>query len=303
MPQIKAPSLDLLPSSGLSQESHHVRREVAGANVGAIALDGVILDINSAIPIMEHAASQTEKTTEQRSVERLNTLATVTKELEAKIPDLAGVTLFGSTVRGHAKETSDLDLNVFIEVPEDALTGDAPKVSATHTESGLSMHELNLSDKLERRIAVRNAIKEHNLPDSDIDILPINEAIVREEVTELLARAEENWKTGNIKGWSPRNIRALFNMPVGQNSSLEKYQQQVIQQLSNSELGKIGWYMVWNKVTYFEEGRVNRDEPGYRRMAMSEPPIKLADAREAFGVEMPNAKSDSLILGSPNPSR
>lgn len=296
MSNVKTPSPDLLSSqASFEHETGEAFPEIIEGNIKIPDHVGSLLTEQIATVELGSSHNPQEKSTEQRSVERLNALVSMVEELEAKKPEVAGVTLFGSTVRGHAKETSDLDLNVFIEVPEDALTSDPPKVKAT--ENGRAhMHKLTFPSGLDYRIDVRNMIKDHKLPESDITILPINESIVRDEVSELLQLAEKNYvEAGQINGWSPRNIRALFHMPVGGNSRLEKYQQQVIEQLSNAEYGKLGWYMIWNKVAYFEQGREGQFEGDFRRMAFNEPPIKLADARDAYGVEMSNAISDSFI--------
>ncbi len=285
-------------------KSHQIRSELAGVpnpiegepaadtsvqqELGETAVDSQNIHVE-----YEHAINAiggAEISSEERSIDQLSKLVSVTHELAGKFPEFAGMTIFGSVARGEARDNSDVDTVTFFEVSGGDSTRPVHKAAA-----GVNMHIFGASVEAEYRNSVRNAFKEEavmNPDQADIIVLPISTEIVEEEVEDLLAAAAAyDPKSEDGFTWSvPRNIRTLFNMPVV-DGRLKKYQAQVVDTLARSEYGKLAWGMLAFKVRYFEIGREREDDWAEyeRRLSFQPVPMKLSEAQRLHNSQLVSA--------------
>ncbi len=262
-------------------------------SIGALSVEHGAVQLETALPSEQTTPyPPAAMTTEQRSVGQLNKLVDVAATLKTQLPEFAGMTAYGSVVRGNAKQESDVDITVFFDVSQDRtsdLVNHVRKTAPNEIEDLSDVHIFDLSTKLRYNIAIRNALKEKgtlNPQDADISALPISSEIVSEEVKDLLnvAARYDSSKDEN-KVWAPRNIRALFNMPIA-DERLKGYQAQVVQDLSRSPYGKRAWQMLAFRAVHFEKGRGNDDYTAYtRRLSFQPIPWSLEEANTMHDAE------------------
>jgi predicted nucleotidyltransferase len=213
----------------------------------------------------------------ERSLYRIARLREAARQIEEEIPEFAGMTLFGSTVRGQAIEENDVDLNVFFEPSEDS-----PIQSGSFAEPARRIRKTNPVDNpgnvrgahvfyedidVNYQKAIKRILAAHGITIVEMDVWPINDEIVHDEVQDLLRFVEEAAKNGDTSStWAPRNIRTLFNVPIAE-EGLRAYQRQVVDELSASAFGAQAWKHISFWVRFFEgQGGRGGDVLNYPRL-------------------------------------
>lgn len=217
---------------------------------------------------------------------RILQLESVAKTLEAELPEFEGMTLFGSTARGEAKEDSDVDLFVFIMPTESSdiqnnsgYTDSQKTVRLNGVFEGTVSLQLGLASDYHKYLSP--ILQQEGINHADITFMPLDDVIAEQATRELLDTARE-WDEGDhTKGaMVPRNIRGLFHVPLG-NGRLRPYIEQVFSTLSASPHGDTAWKMIRVQLIGFEK---RRDQEHYESVSHRNIPATLDEARELYQV-------------------
>ncbi|HUB93074.1 MAG TPA: nucleotidyltransferase domain-containing protein [Verrucomicrobiae bacterium] len=255
--------------------------------------------------------TEAENTATQRSVEYTSppgatetsirytqALAETAEELRASIPEFQGLTYYGSTARGEARapgtrdasdQGSDVDVFVFFrpdpnsyiqggvhsDIPERYRTG----ISTKGESKGSTIFESSI--RYDYNLTVREVAAHHGLPThGDTEAVPINEEIVADQVSRLLATAELVDASQTPDCFPSRNLQGLFHVSAG-NDNLVEYRRQVVVLLALSPHGETAWRALRGRVGYFEVGR---DKEQYLpRIDHRRVPETLAEAVMQYG--------------------
>lgn len=191
-------------------------------------------------------------------------VAETAPDINARFPECAGATMYGSVVRGAAREDSDADLMVLMEITDNPESLQAnpwvPRNELVAPGQGVLASSRMFHDgiRLDYQQGIRDLLHAHGVLKADIDVLPVSEDII-EQQGEYLLRTAAEWTRGERATIDvPRNVRALFHAPIN-DVMLGKYQRQLLEQLSVADDGAAAWEMVRRMVIGFEAGRGNND--------------------------------------------
>lgn len=207
------------------------------------------------------------------SRQRLDGLQDVARALHETMPEYTGMTAFGSTVRGEAREDSDLDICVFVNAGDNE--GSIEAHSSTDPELAETYIVTNPLEASGISYRVKKEMEARNLPgrSSDVEIVPINHDIVA-DTTEILMANAVKLKEGDTSIRIPRNVRELFYAAID-TANLQPYIEQALRVLSNDVRGEEGWHLIRGAVEYYENKRGEQGQPLRHRYF----PVNLEEAR------------------------
>jgi hypothetical protein len=223
----------------------------------------------------------------ERSAQMLDTVARTAEELARQLPEIVGVTVFGSVARGEARADSDVDAMVFVEVRGDARTQSNPRLAGEPAvlpegegplDSKTSFHPIV---ELDYKWPINRALVRNGIDKSDIDVCPISDEIIDTQVAKVLAGAEKINNNEPNSVTVPRNLRGLFHAPV-MTEGLVGYQHRVMVMLAQSPHGETAWNMIRDMVVGYEQGRKGDFGGAHREI-----PGTLEEARIAFTSPQP----------------
>lgn len=166
-------------------------------------------------------------------------------------PEVVGLTLFGSTVRGEVKLASDLDAYVFIDAQRVASNLGVDESSILHTnELSFSVGDVSFDEELEYkyykgftdRVMASTGLEITKV--KDIRIRPISNDIIDAEVDRLCTWSGESYASSNLQ--------AMFYLQIG--TDLDRYRKHVLERLEGKgELGEKVWEAVVRDLEYWEQ--------------------------------------------------
>ncbi|MBL8159800.1 nucleotidyltransferase domain-containing protein [Candidatus Saccharibacteria bacterium] len=222
--------------------------------------------------------------TRERSARYLDAAADAFEAMRREMPEVIGLTAFGSTVRGEAGPESDADVYLYVETSDTAPYQTVkPGMEAVQRRDSGSLegtYEFNPAIAMNYKWKFYTDLKERGIPKSDIVLAPINDEIITSQVDEMLDYAAafdmEDLKTADKK--CPRNVRGLFHAPV-QDEGLKGYRDKVLARLVDSEHGEKVWMMISHFVEGFERRKTDAtsSRPDHRTM-----PRTLGEAIEHY---------------------
>lgn len=186
--------------------------------------------------------------------EKLKTLRGVVEGLRVKYPEIIGMTIFGSHVKGYANNESDIDASIYLD--EDKIRNFAPGAGSTE-EILKSPRFLEIQDDIAHGISYAG-LKSHGI---DMGI------ISKDKLVEKCQR-----------GYFSENTMRLFHLAAGK--GIYGYRELVISTLENmGEKGEKGWSNLMSELFLFENMDVNPDLLEKRRNLY---PKTLAEGRRYF---------------------
>ncbi len=179
---------------------------------------------------------------------------------EAHPHTFAGMTVCGSTVKGRARETSDVDAFLFISTEG----ADALQASQNRKPSISPKDTVKLAATQAFKETVGGILSEMGLSDRTAD--PDQGIYITDK--ETMAKLAEGYATnsewcytnGSPLTWHPKPFVALFMLQVG-SGEIPTYRASVINELLRAEqrtpgAGKLGWESVMQALATYEE--INR---------------------------------------------
>lgn len=220
------------------------------------------------------------------SVAYVDALVDVSEKIREKLPEYAGMTVYGSTVRGDTGPESDVDIHVFMETSDNSdiqtMVSD-PDFRTVQIPFGPTEGTFYFATLIDTRYKeqVEDELVDRGFPTADITILPINKTIVEKSVESAAANVKTIIETGGESYLIPRNIRCLFNAPI-EDERLQPYRLQALSLIKDSPYGKAIWMLLRQWISYYEGGRDNDDLNAIEHRPV---PDTLADALEYYQVE------------------
>lgn len=254
---------------------------------------------------------------EESAKEKIRAVQSTIEEMKREYPEVIGVSLFGSLVKGTATLESDID--ALLLVNPDAIAPDANKGPIVHfvrydhavirggasNESTFHWPELrsDLSEKYEQIFKEKLTQKLPTLREEqsrDITVAPLSQALIGKMLDEIVdsykkypngvsqqvIRLEHKIDLGEEGKFNPENIRIepsqllymLFHMDVG--GGLPPYRKMVLDRLSaEGILGETIWTNLISSTESWEQGGVAFDAlPTEKRY-----PRTLAEAVGLYG--------------------
>ena len=200
---------------------------------------------------------ESPKAPEGLALERLRALQATILEARQDYPEIAGATVFGSTVKGRVKPKSDIDGFIFID--EDVATaagrphrlfmyaGNQPEVWIDETKS----------DQPYKDLILRGLWNRLRLQPDHIDgftVLPISSAVVQVSVVDAVEEKRKG-ETDVVNS----NIRGLFHFGI-LNRPLDRFRAQVVNDLrQHGDTGEEVWGELVDDVLLYEKGRKGQD--------------------------------------------
>jgi predicted nucleotidyltransferase len=231
--------------------------------------------------------------------ERLDIIQSGIEEMQEEDPNVLGLTMFGSMVKGKAHETSDVDGYLFLDAERLAqeeeqlaaqenrearpVTFDIGDTGNLSTYPGEHLYDV-YKPLIKEKFTKGDLLNEEQI--SDVNIRPISEEIIDRHLSSLLqaSKLSENSEDG-VDIEPSQNLYGLFHLSIGH--GLEKYRQQVIEKLE--EFGSEG-EEIWSKI-------IGQTEKLEQYMYTDTPvryPRTLAEARDLYIPET-NSSSDIEI--------
>lgn len=201
-------------------------------------------------------------------------------EFQAQHPQILGATIFGSRLKGTAREDSDVDCRILADA--DYLEQHGAKATITEEgdvewgDNGSFVYELE--EKISKDIAT-NTNKDWLTIRRGIYIEPMSKKLIHEHLQKFLQNRQASidtlaainaWSFGGNKGPRPTgpplidigsSVPALFAPDLI--PGLDKYRRLVVEELSSAgRLGAITWANIMKQVQ-FGEGHVDTRNPYY----------------------------------------
>lgn len=235
--------------------------------------------------------------------ERLEALKATVAELKHEDPNVLSLCVFGSTVKGRARERSDIDGYLFIQTDP----ADAARIQTTRDETGVSttfrMEEAGrLKEDFLHRMQKKAPFSEEQV--NGIKFRPINSEIVRDHLSTFLAQKEaldsfeklhEAWvselssdilddpqqlavykEREPVRPEHPEpssTLTGMFHLDVG--GGIREYRTELIKSLEKlGEAGEKAWRDIIDSVQMMEQDMELREEIRY--------PRSLSEARRVY---------------------
>lgn len=192
------------------------------------------------------------------SVAFVDALQETSEILHGDLSEYAGMTLYGSTVRGDTTPESDVDLYVFMDISEHSrvqsiLPPKTPIVTeVTQGETAGTVYFKPLLNAVYKKL-IADELSNHGFSKADITVLPMSKEIVSSSIGRVLEEVEaiQAGQTRAIAPLVPRNIRCLFQASID-NVRLQPYCQQVLDGFAASQYGTTAWNSLRQWVAWYE---------------------------------------------------
>lgn len=194
--------------------------------------------------------------------ERIEAIKSAVEELQTENPEILGLTLFGSTVKGRHTKASDIDGFLFVDADLAEEKYKEP-IYNWKERSEFIIWMTEAYSHLYKELSVIGSydirVKTHVMP------LPINEEIIDKEV-EILVKKDNLLPRQNLTG--------MFHLMAGH--GIEKYRKYLVEKLAGmGELGEGVWHRIIDETEKWEEG--NTREFGEKKY-----PRTLEEAKKLY---------------------
>ena len=216
---------------------------------------------------------------QELSTERVRLLTEAAGSMATSIPEFMGMTLFGSTARGEARPNSDVD--IFVLVNPDNLPLRYERTSLGGTTGTVEFTKW-IRPNEEEISRIRQTTQAHGLDKIGLIVLPFNDAIFEQTISDLIEVATL-WDSGDhsIGAQVPRNIRALFHVPI-HDTELQPYIERTLTTLNNSPHGTIAWRMIRHQLVSLELPKMRTDDDFIKGLAHRYIPTTLDEAIQVY---------------------
>ncbi len=193
-------------------------------------------------------------------------------KLKEKIPELGGITFFGSRTLGTEKPESDIDCVLFAELNE------SPEKKYDHLFElkGKAQEELNLYQKNTNSL----------VPYSIMDIIDISKEGTDEDIKDFqhLVNEQKRGRLGFTKGSTtqppPSASSLITRFFLGIGEGLYENRKYILEKLAQEKDGDMLWQKIIEYLSYFERTGKTAKRPGLP--AYENYPQTLAEAEKFF---------------------
>lgn len=177
---------------------------------------------------------------------RLRELVKSFEEYSTDNPDIAGITLYGSYVRGKANEISDIDGTIFVENTTREVKESIKNSFATNFFKEIEYHQESADAKglaLIRKIGQDLKISKKHFLDG-LQVLPINNKLI----DSAMANSEIDVNAVNY-------LSRMFNLSIGR--GLDEYRNYFLSEMKKLSVKKADdlWNKILRSLKFFESGR------------------------------------------------
>ncbi|HLD25573.1 MAG TPA: nucleotidyltransferase domain-containing protein [Candidatus Andersenbacteria bacterium] len=209
--------------------------------------------------------------------ERIQGIKNAMREIKQESPEVLALTMFGSMVKGTARERSDIDGYLFVDADEVAKKYPTRDVIETVTENDdyfvsttYLKPDIDAIYKSALREKLQKSLKLSNEQVKDIRIRPISNEIIDKEIANLT----EAQKKSERPALASSNLSAMFHLGVG--LEIRPYRHHLIDKLS--QMGDSG-EKIWKEVI----GATEINEQNFTYNDKKHYPRSLAEARQTYG--------------------
>lgn len=231
---------------------------------------------------------------EEFAVDRVEAIKNTMDEIKSEHPEVLSMTLFGSMVRGDAKEASDIDGYLFVDAG-----GVNGQTQTDRFDNTVFSQDIQAKYQDLARLGLKEKSDLADEQVKDVLVLPISREIIDEEIGRLLPYAQQISEYRKAKAEAeisgrdildedyPRhpdseqwthannNLSSMFHLAVGK--SIEKYRGYLLDKLKTyGTAGEVIWEDIVGSVKFMEQGKSEKPFDKY--------PKTIQDAERIYGV-------------------